>query len=79
MPQKGKGVWGSRLKRLEDWNKASMLRHVWNLFAKAGSLWVAWVLAKREILLVSYNLIRVLMVLEETSKVKGLCQKVSFV
>jgi hypothetical protein len=31
------------LKRVDDWNKASMLRHTWNLFARAGSLWVAWV------------------------------------
>ena len=34
---------GFRLKEMEDWNKASMLRHIWNLFARAGSLWVAWV------------------------------------
>jgi hypothetical protein len=33
------------LKSIEDWNRAAVLRHVWNLFAKAGSLWVAWVRA----------------------------------
>jgi hypothetical protein len=30
-------------RRRGDWTKASMMRHIWNLFAKAGSLWVAWV------------------------------------
>jgi hypothetical protein len=30
------------LKILEVWNKSSILRHIWNLFACAGSLWVAW-------------------------------------
>jgi hypothetical protein len=34
---------GLGLKMLEDWNKASMLRHIWNLFVKSGSLWVAWI------------------------------------
>jgi len=34
---------GLGLKRLEVWNQASMLNHIWSLFAKAGSLWVAWV------------------------------------
>jgi hypothetical protein len=31
------------LKDLEVWNRASMLRHVWNLFARSGSIWVAWI------------------------------------
>jgi hypothetical protein len=30
-------------KNIEVWNQASILNHIWNLFAKAGSLWVAWV------------------------------------
>jgi hypothetical protein len=34
---------GLGLRRLEVWNKAAMLNHIWNLFARAGSLWVAWV------------------------------------
>jgi hypothetical protein len=34
---------GLGIKRLEVWNKASMMVHIWNLFARAGSLWVAWV------------------------------------
>jgi hypothetical protein len=33
---------GLRLKNLEVWNKSFILRHMWNLFACAGSLWVAW-------------------------------------
>jgi hypothetical protein len=28
---------------VEVWNHVAMLRHVWNLFAQAGSLWLAWV------------------------------------
>jgi hypothetical protein len=31
------------LKRVEDWNLAAMMRHIWNIFARAGSLWIAWV------------------------------------
>jgi hypothetical protein len=34
---------GLGLKRLDVWNQSSMLRHIWSLFAKSGSLWVAWV------------------------------------
>lgn len=34
---------GLGLKRIEDWNKAAILKHIWNLFTKLGSLWVAWV------------------------------------
>jgi hypothetical protein len=34
---------GLGLKRLEVWNQTSMLIHVWSLFARSGSLWVAWV------------------------------------
>lgn len=29
--------------RVEEWNKAAILRHIWNLFARTGSIWVAWV------------------------------------
>jgi hypothetical protein len=31
------------LKSLEVWNQTSMHRHAWSLFAKLGSIWVAWV------------------------------------
>jgi hypothetical protein len=34
---------GLGLKRLEVWNKTSMLRHIWSIFARSGSLWVAWI------------------------------------
>lgn len=37
---KCEGGWG--LKRIEDWNKAAIMKHMWNLFAQAGSIWVAW-------------------------------------
>jgi hypothetical protein len=36
-----------------DWNLAAMLRYIWNIFARAGSLWVAWV---KEYLLKGKNL-----------------------
>jgi hypothetical protein len=32
---------GLGLKDLDVWNKSSMMRHVWSLFARSGSLWVA--------------------------------------
>jgi hypothetical protein len=34
---------GLGLKRLEVWNQTSMLRHIWSLFARPDSLWVAWI------------------------------------
>jgi hypothetical protein len=34
---------GLGLKRLNIWNYSSMLRHIWSLFARSGSIWVAWV------------------------------------
>jgi hypothetical protein len=34
---------GLRLKRLEVWNKTSMLRHIWSIFARSGFLWIAWI------------------------------------
>ncbi|KAK3199256.1 hypothetical protein Dsin_022671 [Dipteronia sinensis] len=40
MPKKEGGL---GIKKLEEWNRAAMMRHIWGLFAKAGSLWVAWV------------------------------------
>ncbi|XP_059441719.1 uncharacterized protein LOC132174022 [Corylus avellana] len=40
---------GLGLKRLEVWNQTSMLRHIWSIFARSGSIWVAWLrdIAKR--------------------------------
>ena len=34
---------GLGLKRVEDWNEATAMKHIWNLFTQAGSLWVAGV------------------------------------
>jgi hypothetical protein len=34
---------GLGIKKLEEWNRATMMRHIWNLFVNSGSLWVAWV------------------------------------
>ncbi|XP_059458288.1 uncharacterized mitochondrial protein AtMg00310-like [Corylus avellana] len=34
---------GLGLRKLVDWNKATILRHLLSLFARSGSLWVAWV------------------------------------
>jgi hypothetical protein len=36
-------VAGLGIKNLEVWNNASILQHIWDLFTKAGSLWVAWI------------------------------------
>jgi hypothetical protein len=40
VPKKEISLW---LKMIEEWNKAAIMRHIWNMFANAGSLWVAWV------------------------------------
>lgn len=32
-----------RLRRIKDWNKAAMLRHLWALCKKAVTLWIKWV------------------------------------
>ena len=34
---------GLALKRVEEWNKAAVMRFIWLLFTQAGSLWVAWI------------------------------------
>jgi hypothetical protein len=34
---------GLGIKKLVEWNRAAMMRHIWSLFMRAGSLWVAWV------------------------------------
>ncbi|XP_010549577.1 PREDICTED: uncharacterized protein LOC104820715 [Tarenaya hassleriana] len=38
---------GLGLKKITDWNRILCLKMIWNLFAKAGSLWVAWTQAHR--------------------------------
>ena len=27
----------------EDWNRETIMRHTWNVFAQAGSIWLAWI------------------------------------
>jgi hypothetical protein len=39
LPKRERGL---GIKSIAVWNQASMLNHIWNLFSKAGSLWVAW-------------------------------------
>jgi hypothetical protein len=34
---------GLGLKNSEVWNRTPILRHIWNLFACASSIWVAWI------------------------------------
>ena len=34
---------GLGLKSIDFLNRTSILRHIWSLFARSGSLWVAWV------------------------------------
>jgi hypothetical protein len=31
---------GLGIKKLEEWNRAAIMRHIWSLSIKAGSLWV---------------------------------------
>ena len=38
---------GLRLRRIKDWNDATIMKHIWNLFYRKDSIWVAWV---REVL-----------------------------
>ena len=39
---------GIGLRRVKDWNDAAIMKHIWNLFYRKDSIWVAWV---REVLL----------------------------
>jgi hypothetical protein len=34
---------GLGIKKLDEWNHAAMMRHIWSLFVRLGSLWVALV------------------------------------
>lgn len=38
---KSEGRLGFKL--LKDWNKALMLRHLWAVCLKAGTLWIKWI------------------------------------
>jgi hypothetical protein len=38
---------GLGIKNLEVWNNDSMLQHIWTLFTKVGSPWVAWIEVNR--------------------------------
>ncbi|CAN1147980.1 Transposon TX1 uncharacterized 149 kDa protein [Linum perenne] len=38
---------GLGFKELSGWNSANIMRHLWNLLIKSGSLWVAWIEAYR--------------------------------
>jgi hypothetical protein len=31
------------IKKLEEWNCAAIMRHIWSLFVTVNSLWVVWV------------------------------------
>ena len=39
---------GLGLRRFKDWNDATIMKHIWNVFYRKDSIWVAWV---REVLL----------------------------
>jgi len=34
---------GLGLQRVASWNRVAIMKHIWNLFINAGSLWVAWI------------------------------------
>ena len=34
---------GLGLQRVASWNRAAIMKHIWSLFTKARSLWVAWI------------------------------------
>ena len=31
------------MQRVASWNRVAIMKHIWSLFTKAGSLWVAWI------------------------------------
>ena len=54
-----------------------MLRHIWNLFAKSGSIWVARVkvnLLKKKEFLECRHSSELFLELEENSEAEGYCQ-----
>ena len=34
---------GLGLKDILSWNQASMIQHLWSIFSKLGSIWIAWI------------------------------------
>ena len=36
---------GLGLKDILSWNKACMIQHIWQIFSKAGTMWIAWIYA----------------------------------
>ena len=36
---------GLRLKDILSWNRACMIQHIWQIFAKAETIWIAWIYA----------------------------------
>ena len=44
-PKEEGGLW---LRCIKDWNDAAIMKHIWNLYYRKDSIWVAWV---REVLL----------------------------
>ena len=38
---KAKG--GLGLKNIQYWNQACMIQHLWSLFSRSGSIWIAWI------------------------------------
>lgn len=37
LPEEREG-WGLCLKRVENWNKGNIMKHIWNMLAQAGSI-----------------------------------------
>ncbi|CAN1181431.1 LINE-1 retrotransposable element ORF2 protein [Linum perenne] len=38
---------GLGLKDMRTWNKANVIRHIWNVLMQEGSMWVAWIMKYR--------------------------------
>ena len=36
---------GLGLKDILSWNTACMIKHIWQIFAQAGTIWIAWIYA----------------------------------
>ena len=37
------GEGGLGLQRVASWNRVAIMKYIWSLFTKVGSLWVAWI------------------------------------
>ena len=40
---KPKAEGGLVLKDILSWNQACMIQHLWSIFSRSGSLWIAWI------------------------------------